>query len=259
MRPASDHAHTHSTTRLRETADALRTVLRDHGVDLTGLSVEQDRISLGDIGVTTADRLARLLGAPVQPVVRNLEEWPEARQVMRRLGAAFRAATGGGFLDLYFHHDCVRCDSDAALTLGPITPAQAQRLTSRLSGEASLPAAPVIDTHVLLRDGDKLLLSQRGGPYGYGRWHMPSGKLDRGEALSAGAARELYEETGVRVEPGQLRLVHVVHHRQSEEVERIGFFFEATEWEGEPVNREPGKCLELRWFGVHELPDDVIE
>lgn len=42
------------------------------------------------------------------------------------------------------------------------------------------PAHPVIDTHVLLRDGDKLLLSQRGGPYGYGRWHMPSGKLDRG-------------------------------------------------------------------------------
>lgn len=36
-------------------------------------------------------------------------------------------------------------------------------------------------------------------------------------------------------------------------------FFEATEWEGEPVNREPGKCLELRWFGVREPPDDIIE
>ncbi|WP_405501535.1 NUDIX domain-containing protein [Streptomyces niveus] len=82
------------------------------------------------------------------------------------------------------------------------------------------PAQPVIDTHVLLRDGDKLLLSQRGGPYGYGRWHMPSGKLDRGETLSGGAARELFEETGVEVEPGHLR---------------------------------------LRWFSVYELPDDVIE
>lgn len=40
-------------------------------------------------------------------------------------------------------------------------------------------AEPVIDTHVILRAGDKLLFSQRGGPYGYGRWHMPSGKLDR--------------------------------------------------------------------------------
>ncbi|WP_329383403.1 hypothetical protein [Streptomyces sp. NBC_01716] len=127
------------TTLIHETADALRTALRDHGLDLPGLSVEQDRIRLGDITVTTADRLARLLGAPVQPVVRNLEEWPEARQVMRRLGSAFRTVTEGSFLDLYFHHDCVRCDRDAAMALGPIQLPEAQRLLSHLSGMASSP------------------------------------------------------------------------------------------------------------------------
>ncbi|GAA1540476.1 NUDIX domain-containing protein [Streptomyces albidochromogenes] len=121
------------------------------------------------------------------------------------------------------------------------------------------PAQPVIDTHVILRDGDKLLFSQRGGPYGYGRWHMPSGKLDRGEPLTEGAARELLEETGVAVDPDHLRLVQVVHHKQSETVERIGFFFEATRWSGHPVNREPAKCLGLEWFTVHELPEDIIE
>lgn len=124
---------------------------------------------------------------------------------------------------------------------------------------APAPATPVIDTHVILRDGDKVLLSQRGGPYGYGRWHAPSGKLDQGEPLSQGAARELREETGVEVDPDHLRLVHVVHHRQSATVERIGLFFEATEWQGEPVNREPEKCLDLRWWSVHELPEDIIE
>lgn len=121
------------------------------------------------------------------------------------------------------------------------------------------PATPVIDTHVILRDGDRILLSQRGGPYGYGRWHAPSGKLDQGEPLTVGAARELREETGVEVDPGHLRLVHTVHHRQSPEAERIGLFFEATEWQGEPVNREPEKCLDLRWWSVHELPEDIIE
>ncbi|WP_330456135.1 NUDIX domain-containing protein [Streptomyces sp. NBC_00820] len=121
------------------------------------------------------------------------------------------------------------------------------------------PAQPVIDTHVILRTGDKILFSQRGGPYGHGRWHMPSGKLDKGEPLTVGAARELYEETGVVTDPTQLRLVQVVHHRQDAETERIGFFFEATEWEGEPVNREPEKCQALQWFTVHELPDDIIE
>lgn len=121
------------------------------------------------------------------------------------------------------------------------------------------PATPVIDTHVIVRDGDKILLSQRGGPYGHGRWHMPSGKLDRGEPLPAGAARELFEETGITVDPADLRLVQVVHHREDEEMERIGFFFEARTWEGEPVNKEPEKCLALTWFTVHELPDDIIE
>lgn len=85
------------------------------------------------------------------------------------------------------------------------------------------------------------------------------GEARSGETLRSGAARELYEETGVRVDPGRLRLVHTVHHRQSPEIERIGFFFEATEWEGEPENREPAKCLDLRWFSVHELPEDIIE
>ncbi|MFF8882906.1 NUDIX hydrolase [Streptomyces flaveolus] len=121
------------------------------------------------------------------------------------------------------------------------------------------PAHPVIDTHVLLRDGDKILLSQRGGPYGYGRWHLPSGKLDEGEPLTVGAARELWEETGVTVDPAHLQLTQVVHHRQNGDGERIGFFFQATEWEGDPVNREPEKCLQLAWFTTHELPEDIIE
>ncbi|MGW0844168.1 NUDIX hydrolase [Streptomyces sp. NPDC002787] len=119
-------------------------------------------------------------------------------------------------------------------------------------------AQPVIDTHVILRDGDKILFSQRGGPYGHGRWHVPSGKLDAGEPLTVGAARELYEETGVTVSPEHLRLVHTVHHRQDGH-ERIGFFFVATTWEGEPINREPEKCLALDWFTVHEPPEDIIE
>ncbi|OIK24616.1 NUDIX hydrolase [Streptomyces malaysiense] len=121
------------------------------------------------------------------------------------------------------------------------------------------PAQPIIDTHVLLRDGDKVLLSQRGGPYGYGRWHLPSGKLDQGETLTVGAARELFEETGVKTDPGHLELRHVVHHRQGDGSERIGFFFEAVRWEGTPRNKEPEKCLALQWFADHDLPEDIIE
>ena len=64
---------------------------------------------------------------------------------------------------------------------------------------------------------------------------------------------------GITADPARLRLVQVVHHRQDAEKEHIGFFFEAIEWEGQPVNKEPEKCLALEWFTVHELPDDIIE
>ncbi|NYV75260.1 NUDIX domain-containing protein [Streptomyces sp. UH6] len=120
---------------------------------------------------------------------------------------------------------------------------------------SAAPAHPTIDTHVIVREGDKIRLSQRGGPYGHGRWHLPSGKLDADEPLPAGAARELFEETDLKVDPAHLRLVQIVHHKQADDTERIGFFFLATEWDGTPANKEPDKCLALQWFSDHDLPD----
>jgi hypothetical protein len=35
-------------------------------------------------------------------------------------------------------------------------------------------------------------------------------------------------------------------------------FFEARKWLGEPANREPDKCSDVRWFPLGHLPDDVI-
>ncbi|WP_329388667.1 hypothetical protein [Streptomyces sp. NBC_01716] len=126
-----------TATLVQETTDALRAAFRQHGLAVPGLSAVGGTVELGEVTVATADRLACLLGAPVQRVERNLEEWPEVRQVMRRLGAAFTAATGGGFLDLYFHHDCVRCDRDAALALSRINAQAAQRLLVALRPRAA--------------------------------------------------------------------------------------------------------------------------
>ncbi|MFD6989175.1 SAP domain-containing protein [Streptomyces sp. NPDC059943] len=66
MSTPTDDAHAHYTTPLHETTDELRTALRAHGLDVPGLRAEQGSIDLGDVTVTTADRLAHLLGAPVQ-------------------------------------------------------------------------------------------------------------------------------------------------------------------------------------------------
>lgn len=50
----------------------------------------------------------------------------------------------------------------------------------------------------------RLLLVRRGREPGRGLWSVPGGRLEPGETLAEGCAREVLEETGLRVLPGVL-------------------------------------------------------
>ncbi|WP_274558100.1 hypothetical protein [Streptomyces spiramyceticus] len=116
-----------------KTAEALRSAFRAHGLDMPDPAVYGGKIHLGDISLATADRLACVLGAPPQrdsPL--DLTEWPEGQQVLDRLSSAFKAATRGGFLDLYFHPDCLRCNKEAEMTLGDLNVRTARRFVTAL-------------------------------------------------------------------------------------------------------------------------------
>jgi 8-oxo-dGTP diphosphatase len=119
----------------------------------------------------------------------------------------------------------------------------------------------LIDVHVLLVRDDQVLLTRRRdtNPMFDGLWHLPSGKLDAGESVLVAAAREAEEEVGVLVAPEDLRHVHTLHVNGSGPEPRLGLFFEALRWIGEPVNREPAKCSGVRWFRFAALPDGLIE
>ena len=51
---------------------------------------------------------------------------------------------------------------------------------------------------VIARDG-KVLMIKRGTDLGYGLWSLPGGFVDRGEVVESAAAREAWEETGLKV------------------------------------------------------------
>jgi 8-oxo-dGTP diphosphatase len=117
----------------------------------------------------------------------------------------------------------------------------------------------IIDVHVILeREQEILLLERQGTGYCDGMFHLPSGHLDEGEPLADGAAREAFEEVGVRIDPADLLLAAVVHHRQREDLARVGMFFATSRWIGEPYNAEPRKCGKLLWCDPSVLPANTI-
>lgn len=137
--------------------------------------------------------------------------------------------------------------------MNPATPAPSANSRERFRS--------IIDVHVILhRDDGRILLLERGpGLYGAGLLHLPSGHLEPGEPLHHGAARETAEETGVVIEPTDLEIATLVHHRQDPAHTRVGVFFVCRQWRGEPYNREPGKCTRLVWADPGELPPTMID
>jgi 8-oxo-dGTP pyrophosphatase MutT (NUDIX family) len=70
------------------------------------------------------------------------------------------------------------------------------------------------------------------------------------------AVREAEEETGVQIAEIDMTFSTVMH--RIEDDERVDFFVEVHNWQGEPFNAEPEKCDDLRWVDIHTLPDNTI-
>lgn len=136
------------------------------------------------------------------------------------------------------------------------------------SSSASTSLPPAVASMTLLvgavivhdRKQDRVLLLRRGpaATFAAGKWDLPVGKSDPGEAVTDTAVRELHEETGLVVASADLRVAHIVHGRYGVESPN-GFLtvvFATERWTGEPENREPHKHAEVRWWDAGALPTE---
>lgn len=64
---------------------------------------------------------------------------------------------------------------------------------------------------MILHDEKVLAMKQWISP---GKWGLPGGGLHRGESIAGGAAREVYEETKLRLDPRQLQHVGRATYRK---------------------------------------------
>lgn len=114
-----------------------------------------------------------------------------------------------------------------------------------------------VGVHVIIERGGRILLMRRAGTGFFdGLYSLPGGHVEAGESLREAAAREMFEETGLRFDPATFELAGAVHRRS--DTNRVDFFVRAAGCPGEPEIREPDKCDDLRWVVRDALPPDVV-
>lgn len=86
-----------------------------------------------------------------------------------------------------------------------------------------------------------------------GRWELPGGKVDPGENFEQAAARELAEETDLRVAPEGVRVL-AVRIDDAAGTTRLTAAAVTTTARGVPAVTEPDKIVRWEWFALAEIP-----
>ena len=111
---------------------------------------------------------------------------------------------------------------------------------------------------ILEKDGKLLLQRRCNTGFCDDCYGLIGGGVDGNETVLQAAIREAKEEADITIKPDDLNVVHVLHHRDRNNVESITFFIEVTDWQGEPIICEPRKCSDLGWFEIDKLPENLV-
>ena len=117
------------------------------------------------------------------------------------------------------------------------------------------PDSPLVGVGAIIIEEGRVVLVKRGHPPLEGKWSIPGGVLEIGETLRKAAVREVLEETGLAVEPGEL--LGVFERVIPDEQGRMRYHYVLIDFLCRPVSREPragSDAADARWFGRTELP-----
>ena len=109
---------------------------------------------------------------------------------------------------------------------------------------------------LLKNDKDEILMMLRNKEPAKGYWAIPGGKVELYERLEDTIKREMKEDLGVEVEVTKF-LCNIQDINQETEQHWIMPVYEAKVVEGIVENKEPDKHLDLQWFSIDQIPQNI--
>ena len=110
---------------------------------------------------------------------------------------------------------------------------------------------------------DKVLLVRRGKEPNKGRWGLPGGKIELGEAITEAALRELKEETNITAQAEQiLTAFDVIMHDEKQQTQHHYILIPVLCSYLDGIAKAASDAAEVRWFDIDKLDEnepDLIE
>lgn len=110
-----------------------------------------------------------------------------------------------------------------------------------------------VSIDAVIIEGDKVLLIQRGVEPNKGFWATPGGYVEWDETTEEAVAREVMEETKLKV--GQCALVGVRSSPQRHPKQVINLVYRVTVEDGVPEAGDD--AMDVKWFPLNDLPQPL--
>lgn len=116
---------------------------------------------------------------------------------------------------------------------------------------------PVVGIGVLVQKNGKFLLGRRMGKHGRNTWSVPGGHLEFGETFEECAAREVLEESNVKIK--NIKFYTSVNNVFRDENKHSVTIFMLSDWSsGIAKTTEPDKFIDVGWFSLNDLPSPLF-